>query len=338
MYYVAKAELKIGKINFKGITEAEFESSVDTIGGTAKITLPKRLTTKDGKALLDLIHTGDRVELKIGYNGGLKTEFTGYVSHIGDSTPLVLECDDAWYTFKKAAHITKSYKSVSLKDLLKDLFPGYAVECPDFTFSGGYIIKDVTPYTVVKKIKEEVGFCAKLDGENKKISCFWPFDFKGFTCHTYVFGTRNGTLLKELRDKRLAPNIAACNLKFVRKEDRKLQITGKAKQKKGKPLTAVVGSKEADAEKRTMNFGSDVTSEAELKKRIQTELDKKSFDGYEGSITGFGFPQTKPGDSLKLIDKENPGREGEYLIKKVKVKFSPSGFRRENELSYKIDN
>ena len=93
---------------------------------------------------------------------------------------------------------------------------------------------------------------------------------------------------------------------------------------------------EADAEKRTMNFGSDVTSEAELKKRIQTELENKSFDGYEGTITGFGTPQTKPGDTLKLVDRENPEREGEYLIKKVKVKYSQSGFRRENELSYKM--
>lgn len=338
MYYVAKAELKIGKINFKGITEAEFESSVDEIGGTAKITLPRRLTSKEGKVLLDLIHTGDRVELKIGYNGDLKTEFTGYVSHIGDSTPLVLECDDNWYTFKKAAHITKSYKSVTLKKLLQDLFPGYTVECPDFTFSGGYIIKDVTPYTVVKKIKDEVGFCTKLDEQNKMISCFWPFEFKGFNKHTYVFGTRNGTLLKDLRNKRLAPNIAANGLKFVRKEDRKLQITGKAKQKKGKTLTAVVGSKEADAEKRTMNFGSDVTTEAELKKRIETELKNKNFDGYEGTITGFGTPQTMPGDTLKIVDTENPEREGEYLIKRVKVRFNASGFRRENELSYKINN
>ncbi len=338
MYYSAKAEATIGKIKIDGITEAEFESSVDEIGGTAKITLPRRFINKNGKALLDLIHTGDRVTLKLGYNGKLETEFTGYLAHIGDGTPLVLECDDDWYKFKKAAHITKSYTSVSLKTLLQDLCPGYAVECVDFTFSGGYIIKDVTPYTVIKKIKEEVGFCAKLDEQNKQISCFWPFDFKGFAKHTYVFGTRNGTLLKELRDKRLAPNIASCALKFIRKEDRKLQITGKAKQKKGKPITAVVGCMEADAEKRTMNFGSDVTSEAELKKRIQTELENKSFDGYEGTITGFGTPQTKPGDTLKLVDRENPEREGEYLIKKVKVKYSQSGFRRENELSYKMHN
>jgi len=338
MYYTATAEVKIGKITLKGVTEAEFETSVDTIGGTAKITIPRRITRKDGKTLLDQIHTGDRVEVKLGYNGKLKTEFAGYVAHIGDGTPLVIECDDQWYTFKHAPHITKSYKSVTLKELLKDLFKGYEIDCVDFTFSGGYIIKDVTPFAVVKKIKEEVGFCAKLDEENKKITCFWAFDFKGFNKHTYVFGTRNGTLINQLRDRRLLPNIAANGLKFVRKEDRKLQITGKAKQKKGKTITVTVGSKDDDAEKRTMNFGSDVTSEAELKKRIETELKNKNFDGYEGTITGFGLPRTKPGDTLKIVDTGNPEREGEYLIKRVKVRFNSSGFRRENELSYKIYN
>ena len=44
------------------------------------------------------------------------------------------------------------------------------------------------------------------------------------------------------------------------------------------------------------------------------------------------------GDILKIVDTENPEREGEYLIKSVKVKFNGNGFRRENELSYKIDN
>ena len=338
MFYTANAEIKIGDVTISGVTDVEFSQSVDTIGGQAKITLPRNMRRKDGKKLLDTVRTGDRVTIKLGYNGKLNAEFTGYLAHIGDSTPLVLECDDDWYTFKKAAHITKSYTSVTLKNLLKDLFKGYEVECVDFTFSGGYIIKDVTPFTVVKKIKEEVGFCAKLDSENKKITCFWAFDFKGFQKHTYVFGTRNGTLINELRDRKLIPNIAANGLKFVKKEDRKLQITGKAKQKKGNTITVTVGCKDDDAEKRTMNFGSDVTSESELKKRIETELNNKSFDGYEGTVTGFGFPQTKAGDILKIVDTENPEREGEYLIKSVKVKFNGSGFRRENELSYKIDN
>ena len=337
MYYTATAEIQIGKAKIHGATEVEIENSVDAIGDTAKITLPRNWMRSDGEKLLGQISTGDPVSIRLGYNGKLKTEFNGYIAHIGDTTPLVLECDDAWYTFKHAAHITKSFKSVTLKELLQFLFPGYDIQCVDFTFSGGYIIRDVTPYTVVKKIKEEVGFCAKLDENGKRITCFWAYDFQGFGKHTYVFGTRDGTLLNALRDRRLAPNIAANGLKFIRKEDRKLQITGKARQKGGTVITATVGSKDDDAEKRTMNFGSDVKTESELRQRIETELKNKSFDGYEGTITGFGTPQTTPGDTLALIDSENPDRNGEYLIKRVKVRFNASGFRRENELSYKIN-
>ncbi len=336
MYYTAKAEILIGKVKIHGVTQVEVNNSIDTIGGTAKITLPRNWMRSDGKKLLDLISTGDPVTIHLGYNGKLKTEFNGYIAHIGDTTPLVLECDDAWYKFKHADHITKSFKLVSLKELLQFIFPGYDVQCMDFTFSGGYIIRDVTPYTVVKKIKDEVGSCAKLDEDAKTISCFWPYDFQGFKKHTYVFGTRDGTHLNALRDRRLAPNIAANGLKFVKKDDRKLQITGKARQKNGTVITATVGSKDDDAEKRTMNFGSDVKTESELKSRIETELKNKSFDGYEGTITGFGTPQTMPGDVLELIDPERPARNGAYLIKRVKVTFSQSGFRRENELSYKI--
>ena len=119
MFYTANAEITIGKIKIDGVTAVEFEQSVDTIGGQAKITLPRNMQRKDGKKLLDTVRTGDRVTIKLGYNGKLNTEFTGYISHIGDGTPLVIECDDPWYTFKKAAHITKSYKSVTLKKLLQ---------------------------------------------------------------------------------------------------------------------------------------------------------------------------------------------------------------------------
>lgn len=336
MYYTAQAEIQIGKVKIHGATEVEIENSVDAIGGTAKLTLPRNWMRSDGEKLLGQINTGDRVAIRLGYNGKLKTEFNGYIAHIGDTTPLVLECDDAWYKFKHADHITKSFKSVSLKELLQFIFPGYDVQCMDFTFSGGYIIRDVTPYTVVKKIKDEVGFCAKLDENGKRITCFWAYDFQGFGKHTYVFGTRDGTHLADLRDRRLAPNIAANGLKFVSKDDRKLQITGKARQKNGTVITATVGSKDDDAEKRTMNFGSDVKTESELKSRIETELKKSNYDGYEGTITGFGSPQTTPGDTLALIDSETPERNGEYLIKRVKVRFNANGFRRENELSFKI--
>ena len=337
MYYTARAEIQIGKVKIHGATQVEVNTSVDTIGGTAKITLPRNWMRSDGKTLLEHIATGDRVTVQLGYNDNMKTEFTGYLAHIGDTTPLVLECDDDWYTFKHADHITKSFKSVTLKDLLQNIFPGYTIDCIDFTFSGGYIIKDVTPYTVVKKIKEVVGFCARLDADAKTIACFWPYDFQGFKKHTYVFGTRNGTQLKDLRDRRLAPNVAANGLKFVSKDDRKLQITGKARQKNGTVITATVGSKDDDAEKRTMNFGSDVKTESELRQRIDAELRKSNYDGYEGTITGFGTPQTMPGDVLELIDPERPVRNGAYLIKRVKVTFSQSGFRRENELSYRIN-
>lgn len=336
MYYTASAKVTIGKLTIDGLTELTIERSVDTIGTTAKLTLPRNMPVGGGKKILDIIKKGDPVTIDLGYNGEMATEFSGYLASIGDGTPLMLEVDDAWYKYKHADHITKSYKSVTLEQLLKDLFSGYKIDCVDYTFSGGYIMKDVTPYAVAKKIKEEVGFFIRLNETDKTISCFWPYDFKGFSNHTYAFGTRDGTLLKKLADKKLVPNVAGNSLKFVKKEDRKLFITGKARQKDGKVITATEGKDEDGAERRTMNFGSEVKTEAELKKRIKTELSKHSYDGYEGSVTGFGIPRTMPGDTLTIIDSENPEREGKYLIKDVKITFSQNGWRRENTLSYKL--
>ena len=341
MFVVPRSEITIGSVRFygehAGVNNVRIKQSVESIGNTATVTIPRNFQRKDGKGILDYIHTGDKATIRLGYGDKLYTEFEGYLAHIGDGTPIVLELEDEWYLFRKTRY-NKVWSSTSVKEVLQFVFPGYSIDDNvNSPIPEGYIIRDASAYDVVKNLREQRGFFTRIDAAKKTVSCFYPFNYKGVETHTYVFGTRNCTLLDELRKKELAPNIVKNGLKFVRKEDIKLHITAKGQDRTGKVITVELGDNTDNATKRTMNFGSECPTQQALRERAQAALDKQCFDGYEGKITGFGFPRVHAGDAVKLIDPENSEREGTYLVKAMTINYGVGvGFRREVELSYKI--
>lgn len=341
MFVVPKSEITIGSVRFygeqAGVNAVTIKESVDSLGNSATVTIPRNFQRKDGKGILDYIHTGDKATIRLGYGDNLYTEFEGYLAHIGDGTPIVLEIEDEWYLFRKT-RFNKNFQSTSLKDVLQFVFPGYTIDDNvNSPIPEGYTIRDASAYDVVKALHEQRGFFTRVDVEKKTVSCFYPFNYKGVETHTYVFGTRNCTLLDELRKKELAPNIISNTLKFVRKEDIKLHITAKGQDRAGKTIVEELGDNSDDATKRTMNFGTECQTKQALRERAQAALDKQCFDGYEGKITGFGVPRVHAGDAVKLVDPENSEREGIYLVKAVTINYGVgTGFRREVELSYKI--
>jgi hypothetical protein len=346
MYLIPKSEITIGSARFygenSGIKEVEISMSVVSLANTAVITIPRNFVKKDGRGVLDVIHVGDRVNIRLGYGDNINDEFKGYVSKIGDGTPIRIEVDDEWYPFKKSEPLNKSWATTQLTEVLRFCFPGYGIEfagnkTAEIKLSGGFIIDNTTPYQAIKGLKESYGFATKIDEQEKKITCFYPYDFSGYNTHTYVFGTRDEQALQGLQNRKLSPNVAKNDLKFERKEDVKLQVTAKAKQRDGKELSVTVGSKEDGATKRTLTFGSEINNATDLKARAEEELARRSFDGYTGKITGFGAPQVMPGDNLTIIDTDNPEREATYLVEAVAIKYViGTGFRRECTLSYKV--
>ena len=346
MYLIPKSEVTIGGVKFygenSGINQIEIDRSVLSLSNSAKITIPRNYVKREGKGILDCIHTGDRVTIRIGYGEELREEFKGFVSKIGDGTPIVIEVDDDWYPFKKSDPIEKSWKTTTLREVLQYLFKGFAIDImgdkTNVNLCGGFIIARATAFEAIKGLKESYGFTTGIDFDNKKITCFYPFDFDGFDTHTYVFGTRDEKALQALYNRGVTPNVAKNNLKFERKEDLKLQVTAIAKQKTGKDLKVTIGSQDKNATKRTLTFGCEINNEKDLKAAAEQELAKRSFDGYSGNITGFGVPPVTSGDSLRIVDPDNSEREATYLVEAVKTTYKLSeGIRRVCTLSYKIN-
>lgn len=313
------AKVTIGKIYFDDITEVEVTESVTELSDTAKIIIPRFYKQLDGRYPLDFINSGDAVKIEFGYEEtGMNVEFEGYVKEISADIPLEITCDQLYPL--RQNNFVKSYKAVTLKQLLNDISTGTfikKIECPDVNM-GKYIIDNASTYQVLDKIKEQYGFFAKIKGDLLYVGFAWDWR-PGFT-NNHVYDMQN--------------NVKAVDLKYKRSDQFNVRVRVKIRNKKSKEAYIEVGSKDKDATVHTIEYAAD--SDKVAKEIAEARLKKSVYTGYTGSITGFGFPVSRAGDSATIKNEREPYREGTYLIEKIVKTYSSSGISRKNDLAFKV--
>jgi hypothetical protein len=68
----------------------------------------------------------------------------------------------------------------------------------------------------------------------------------------------------------------------------------------------------------------------------EIELKRRSYNGYEGSITGWLIPQCMPADSATIHDSDYPKKDGTYFVSAVTTEFSSSGGKRKVQLGFRL--
>mgnify|MGYP000074328254 CR=1 FL=1 len=100
------------------VTEVEITRDTEKLTDICKITLPKKIKW-DGAAEIP-VKRGDTVKVWLGYDGSNELAFVGYVKEVGFKTPVVLDCEDEMFKLKQMPAVKKTYKSVTVEQLLKD--------------------------------------------------------------------------------------------------------------------------------------------------------------------------------------------------------------------------
>jgi translation initiation factor IF-1 len=169
MAYYLSCEITIGQYKLTGVNEVVINTSWKTLGDTCTIKLPNfaRYEGKQTK-LEDRIQHGDKVTVKLGYNGKLQTEFVGFVSEILPKTPFELRCEDSNYLLKRSNLISKSWRSITLKEVLNFLLtqikqPLQLGEIPEITLAP-FRLEKVTVAQALQKLKENYLLTAYFRG------------------------------------------------------------------------------------------------------------------------------------------------------------------------------
>ncbi|MBS2100711.1 hypothetical protein [Carboxylicivirga linearis] len=322
MYYEPNARITVGNVVFNNVNQVEITESVKELGDKATVVLPRNYRKLAGKGVLEYIKASDPVTIELGFDGDYFHEFSGFLGEIESSAPLILHVDDSFYPLKRN-NFTKAWESITLRHLLEYIAPDYTIVCPDVNL-GTFQISGASSYRVLRELQQQYGFYSYIKGTT--LHCQFAYDVRG-TGNTFTYTLNDSNQLRM--------NVKKNNLKYHRAEDVKVRIKAISNQRNGKKLKYEVGDESNEASLRTLNFGP--LSIDELKEIANKWYNKLSFDGYSGSIIGFAYPRTHAGDTLKIVDDQEPEREGKYLVEKTIIRYGlSSGYERENTLSFKV--
>ena len=319
--FVLCSEIRIGSVTFRTVHDVQIKRSIYNLGATSVIKVPVTAVLKHAGEPPTYIETaeavkvGDPVEIRLGYDNQLNTEFVGYVKRLNYKIPLEIECEDEYYK-TRFVNCVFSGKETTLKQCLSTVLPGVKIaSCTDLTLRN-LVIKAKPGNWVLGYLKKEYGLTVFFD-INGNLYVGKAHDVQG---ETVKYRLRYNVIKDE-------------DLKFQLASDTKLKVKAVCYYKDGTKIEGELG--EEGGESKTLYY-YDVKDAKELKVLAQEELKRYSFDGYRGKIETFLFPYALPGMVAQLEDEVYRERSGNYYIESVDVSFGMNGARRGIEIGIKV--
>ncbi len=316
------AEIIIGKLKFTAAAEINIKKSWKNFTDTASIKLPKAIYYDDGsgvykkvKHIGDYIKIGDKVEIKLGYNRQLFTEFLGYIARSPRiNIPYELICEDEMWQLKRK-EVNVSIENATVKQIIQAVAPGYELDCIDEIY-GNFSMKQTTAVKVFNELQEKAGIYTFF--RNGRLVCGKIYIDEKVSKKKPVF--------------EYGVNIIDNGLQYIYPDEAKVKLYFKCKQKDGTFLQVDVGEDGGDIEHWKLN--ENLTLE-DLKKKANDRLrNLKTRGGFRGTITSFGWPIVEHGQVVQVIDKKYEERNTKNFIDEVEINFTANGgLRRTIELS-----
>lgn len=316
MYYAVNVEVvfpvnKAGRpeIKFTTISSFKVESSWQVLTDTADIVLSKKLFFDEKGKVFELVKAGDPIKLRAGYGGEFLEEFKGYVSEILDDMPVVLKCEDNMYVLKRTS-VNKSYSSVKLEKLLKDIVPAdFTIDAMDIEL-GSLFLSRTTVSQVLQMLKDDYGIYSYFVGDTL------------ISGKIYLDNPHSDIVKYEFTQ-----NVISNDLKYRRKDDILLKVTMTSYLSDGTKIKVTVGDPEGQEQRLVC---SNISSESEIKKLAEKQLERLKIDGYSGGLVSYGIPFVRHGYTASLTNHEYPERAGDYYVDSVTTSLSDQGAYRRN--------
>lgn len=303
-------DIRLGKYKVTHLLSCEVRKDANKLTDTATIKLSGMAYSK-ALEVENKIKRGDKVVIKLGYNDELPTEFNGYISNIATDNTIVIECEDGMFLFKAEVK-NKQYKKVEATEIVEDV----AKQIGGFTVVKGagtasvkfdkFTINDATAYEVFKKIKSETRL--HIFVKDKELHIHLQHTYKG------------GNVAFDF-----SKNIESSSLKYVKEEDKKVQINVIGMTRNNNKTNVLIG--EPGGDKLTIHRYN-ISDKNSLKAIGKEEIKKHRYTGYEGDITGWLLPYCTYSYSAKVIDTDYDKRQGTYYIEAVTTTMNVAGGKR----------
>lgn len=316
MYYNIDWDITLGNYSLQMLAGVEVISSVDTLADTCTIELPEAAFNKAFN-IEQKLKRGDSVLVKFGYDDDLKTEFTGYILNIqSDDSSLKINCEDGLFTLRKPV-TDKKFKAASVKDIaayvIEQTGSGLKLVCDLDLRYESFVISKADGYDVLKKLQEETSGNIYVKDNN---------------LHLHPkYSEKAGDVRYSFQH-----NIEKGDLKYVKAEDKKIEIKITSTDKNGKIREEKYGTTGGEVKE----FKGEGLDAASMKARAKQEYSLAMMDGYEGDITAWLIPEAKPTMTAKIEDEDYEWKDGRYYIVSVTTKINESGGERKITIGKKL--
>lgn len=311
------SDIEIGPYQFAGATEVHTSSSWDQLTDTCRIVFPRKISWQ-GRELASgvdpVLQRDMSVLVRLGYDSRLDLAFQGYVREVGAKIPVEVFCEDAMYLLKRG-EFTRSYRSVTLTQILTDMLTGIVpFEVVADRDLGQLRISRATPAKVLEELRSK--YYVKMF----------------FRAGTLYAGLAYVPELQSRHQVKFELQVIENNLEYRRAEDVKINLTAVIVQPDNTQEKVEYGDPEG--EKRTLYYYN--VSKSAVESQLAGEIERLKYDGYRGTFTTFGQPHIEHGDVVELSSDVYPERDGAYLVKRVEKSFGLGGYRQTIEVETKV--
>ncbi len=271
-------------------------SSWKMLTDTAEIVVTRRNDAKTKNRINEILKSGDPVIIKMGYNGELFTEFTGYIENVGTGSPLVISCEDEMFQLKRKT-VSISKERCTLKQLLQEIAKGYEVDCED-TQLGNVRYSNMAVSAILEDLKEKAGLYSFFRGK------------------TLVVGktTLDSKPVQLVIEKQ-------ANESLKEKEVKKVWVKVESLQQHGKALTYETGDKGGTI----LSIKQPNLTKVEIKEVADRMYKQSQQKGLDGDITLFGVPRLIHGMTVELRSNMYSERNGSFYVDGTEKSITSDG-------------
>ena len=322
-------EIKIDGKTIPEVTSVAIKADVAQLANTATIELPATAFKRRLKQAAD-IRRGQRVEIRLGYDGRNTLEFDGYVNRRTDKDgSLIVECEDSMFLFRQTAMknvelVNPSMKSIAdrvVTEVNKTSDNRLSLETSLSYQYEKFVFQNASAYDVLKKIQEETKAHIYLSPDNvlhiepqyvEKVSKTVRYSFQKNIC-------KDGLNLtwKDTKENPLLVEVEGIG-----------KVGGKMTK-----ITVTAGKSGGDRIKERIRG---IVDRKTLQGIADDMLSSRNYTGFEGSFEGWLRPYVTCGDFVDLKDDEDESRNGKYDVTSVETTFSSSGGKRKVNLGHKV--
>lgn len=324
-------ELDEIKLEFPFVTRVDINTDRSSFTDTAQIVLPQR-TRRVNEKISDLINIGDKITVELGYFPNLETRFNGYVVQINPDSPMILNCEDEAFVWKKQSLTAKQYKDTTFRKLISDIYTG-ELRTTDDSIGTWTISENVTLIDVLDELRQKLGTLSYWqDG-----ILYVNYEFEKDPEKTVIFDVqRNVPIGSDNLNVQKATDLNTISHGISPQNDgTKIELFATYKDIQGSDV--IVSESKPLGVLNTLKIPN-ITKTA-LTELIKKRLPKLYYTGATGTIETFGEPTLKHGDWAAIRDRRIPDRNGKYKIVGLNIEHGIGiGYKQTAKIGLKVEN